>query len=50
MSAFRRDLTADLKMLQDQQDARRAQLGNARTVLEMAKSQVEQLLQQIPAK
>lgn len=34
LSAFRQDLTADLKMLQDQQDARRAQLGNARTVLE----------------
>ena len=34
LSAFRQDLTADLQMLQDQQDARQAQLRNARTVLE----------------
>lgn len=34
LSAFRQDLTADLQMLQDQQDARRAQLKNAQTLLE----------------
>jgi len=34
LSAFRQDLTADLQMLQNQLDARRAQLSNARTVLE----------------
>jgi len=34
LSAFRQDLTADLQMLQNQLDARRAQLRNARTVLE----------------
>ena len=34
LSAFRQDLTADLQMLQEQQDAREAQLTNARTVLE----------------
>jgi hypothetical protein len=34
LSAFRQDLTADLQMLQDQQNARRAQLKNARTLLE----------------
>lgn len=33
LSAFRQDLTADLQMLQEQQDAREAQLTNARTVL-----------------
>lgn len=34
LSAFRQDLTADLQMLRNQVDARRAQLRNARTVLE----------------
>jgi hypothetical protein len=34
LSAFRQDLTADLQMLRDQQNARRAQLRNARTLLE----------------
>jgi len=34
LSAFRQDLTADLQMLEDQQNARQAQLGNARTALE----------------
>ena len=34
LSAFRQDLTADLKMLRDQQSARQAQLKNARTLLE----------------
>jgi hypothetical protein len=33
LSAFRQDLTADLQMLQDQQNARQAQLRNARTLL-----------------
>jgi len=34
LSAFRQDLTADLRMLEDQQNDRQAQLRNARTVLE----------------
>ena len=34
LSAFRQDLTADLAMLQEQQEARRAQLNNALVVLE----------------
>lgn len=34
LSAFRQDLIADLKMLENQLDARQAQLRNARTVLE----------------
>jgi hypothetical protein len=34
LSAFRQDLTADLRMLEDQQTNRQAQLKNARTALE----------------
>jgi hypothetical protein len=34
LSGFRRDLTADLEMLQAQQQARQAQLRNAQTVLQ----------------
>ncbi len=34
LSAFRQDLTADLRMLEDQQNDRQAQLSNARTALE----------------
>lgn len=34
LSGFRRDLTADLAMLQEQQEARRAQVDNALVVLE----------------
>jgi hypothetical protein len=34
LSAFRQDLTADLQMLQEQQNARQAQLKNATTLLE----------------
>ena len=34
LSAFRQDLTADLKMLQEQQHNRQAQLANARALLE----------------
>lgn len=35
LSAFRQDLTADLQMLQEQQELRQAQLRNARTVLKI---------------
>ena len=34
LSAFRQDLMADLRMLEDQQNDRQAQLSNARTALE----------------
>jgi transcriptional regulator of met regulon len=49
LSAFRQDLTADLKMIQDRQDARQAQLANARILPQRAELQVQQLRQQIPA-
>ena len=63
LSAFRQDLTADLKMLQTLLRDRRVQNGlrpivvnldsdreSLLPLLEMAKTQVVQLLRQIPAK